>query len=78
MAAAGLERRLPMTQTFTVNGMTCGHCVPSVTKELTKIDGVREVSVDLDAHQVSVEAEGELDADRVAAAVSEAGFELVR
>ena len=34
-------------KTLKLEGMTCGHCVASVTKELQKIDGVSDVSVDL-------------------------------
>jgi len=33
--------------TYTVTGMTCAHCVRSVTEEITAIDGVTDVAVDL-------------------------------
>ena len=35
------------TSTYTVSGMTCGHCVAAVTEEVAKIDGVTDVGVDL-------------------------------
>lgn len=68
------------TQKYEVSGMTCGHCVASVTEELSELAGVDSVSVDLNAGGVStvtVESETALDEDTVRAAVSEAGYELV-
>ena len=35
------------THTYTVTGMTCAHCVASVTEEVSEIDGVTDVAVDL-------------------------------
>ncbi|MFD6450559.1 MULTISPECIES: heavy-metal-associated domain-containing protein [unclassified Nocardia] len=64
------------TTTYTVTGMTCGHCVSSVKQEIGKIDGVTGVEVDLASGLVRVDSSGELaDAD-VAAAVDEAGYAL--
>lgn len=68
------------TQVYKVSGMTCGHCVASVTEELTEIPGVNEVKVDLVADGVSdvtVESADSLDVDAVRAAIDEAGYELV-
>jgi len=62
------------TSTYTVNGMTCGHCVASVTDEVSKIDGVTAVDVDLASGRVTVESDEPLDTTAVAAAVDEAGF----
>ena len=63
-------------QTFTVTGMTCGHCVNAVTEEVKNISGVTDVSVDLVAggtSTVTVVADQPVaDAD-VAAALDEAG-----
>ena len=42
------------TLTYSVPGMTCGHCVNSVTSELTAVAGVTEVSVDLTTKLVVV------------------------
>lgn len=65
------------TSTYTVNGMTCGHCVAAVTEELTKLPGVQHVDVTLEGGQVVIESEQPLDVDAVKAAVDEAGYELV-
>ena len=62
--------------TYTVEGMTCAHCVASVTKEVTQLPGVSGVDVDLSSGFVTVTSEAELDIDAVRAAVDEAGFEL--
>lgn len=62
------------TTTYTVTGMTCGHCVASVTGELTKLDGVTGIDVDLASGRVTVESDGPLDDSAVAAAVEEAGY----
>ncbi|MFE3444361.1 heavy-metal-associated domain-containing protein [Nocardia sp. NPDC059180] len=64
------------TSTYTVTGMTCGHCVGSVKSEIGKIDGVTSVDVDLASGLVSVDSAAPLaDAD-VAAAVDEAGYAI--
>ncbi|UZN03175.1 heavy-metal-associated domain-containing protein [Cellulomonas sp. S1-8] len=65
------------TTTFRVDGMTCGHCVRSVTEELTALPGVTGVDVDLvtgGASPVTVTSDAPLDATLVEAAVVEAGY----
>ena len=62
--------------TYTVAGMTCGHCVASVTEEITEIDGVTDVSVDLPAGAVTVVSTTPLDREQVRAAVEDAGYKL--
>jgi copper chaperone len=62
------------TITFSVPGMTCGHCVAAVSGELAKVAGVVDVRVDLDSKAVVVTGDG-LDPSALAAAVDEAGFE---
>ncbi len=62
-------------KTYTVTGMTCGHCVHAVTEEVGKIDGVDGVDVDLDSGRVTVTGEGWTD-EQIAAAVDEAGYAL--
>ncbi|MFD4439337.1 heavy-metal-associated domain-containing protein [Nocardia sp. NPDC058519] len=64
------------TTTYTVTGMTCGHCVSSVKQEIGKIDGVTSVDVDLASGLVRVDSTGELAETEVAAAVDEAGYAL--
>ena len=63
-------------QTWTVTGMTCGHCVASVTEEVAEIPGVHSVDVDLATGAVTVLASEPLDDTAVAAAVEEAGYAL--
>jgi len=63
--------------TYIVNGMTCGHCASSVTEQLTKIDGVQSVDVDLASGNVVVTSENPLAREDVTDAVTEAGYELV-
>lgn len=64
-------------QTFVVKGMTCGHCVGSVTDEVTKLPGVVDVQVELSTGEVTVESDAPLDMSDVDAAVDEAGYEVV-
>ncbi|PXY28247.1 heavy-metal-associated domain-containing protein [Prauserella muralis] len=63
-------------QTYTVTGMTCEHCVRSVTEEVGAIDGVTDVAVDLPTGEVVVTSDQELGADEMRAAVEEAGYQL--
>nr|WP_294692730.1 heavy metal-associated domain-containing protein [uncultured Friedmanniella sp.] len=65
------------TSTYTVAGMTCGHCVSSVTEEVTKIPGVTDVQVDLATGSVTIASDTPVDAAAVKDAVDEAGYELV-
>lgn len=65
------------TSTYTVQGMTCSHCVASVTEEVSEIPGVTDVAVDLDSGRVDVTADTPVDEAAVRAAVDEAGFTLV-
>lgn len=62
--------------THKVIGMSCDHCVNAVTQEVTAIDGVTAVSVDLSAGEVAVTSDSELDLAEFAAAIDEAGFEV--
>ncbi len=65
------------TAVYTVSGMTCGHCVKSVTEEVGAIDGVQKVDVVLETGAVTVTSAAPLDLDAVRAAVDEAGYTLV-
>jgi copper chaperone len=67
---------MPTTATYTVTGMTCGHCVQAVTDELTALAGVTDVEVSLADGAVTVTSDGPLDLADVAAAVDEAGYAL--
>jgi copper ion binding protein len=61
---------------YTVTGMTCEHCVRSVTEEVGAIDGVTEVSVDLPTGSVTVRSTETVDETAVRAAVEEAGYQV--
>ena len=61
-----------------VEGMTCGHCVETVTQAVNSLEGVNQVSVDLDKKQVSVDFdESRTDVDAVSSKITEVGFEVV-
>ncbi len=66
------------TTEYTVQGMTCGHCAHAVTTELKKLDGVSDVRVTVETGAVQVDSAATLDLEAVAAAIDEAGYELVR
>lgn len=62
------------TLTYSVPGITCGHCVNAVTTELTAVAGVTDVSVDLTSKLVVVSGTN-LEDDALRAAIEEAGYE---
>ena len=64
------------TQTYTVTGMTCGHCVASVTEEVQEIPGVENVDVVLETGRLTVTSHEPVDAARVKTAVEDAGYQL--
>lgn len=66
----------PFRTQVTVTGMTCRHCVMSVTEEVREIDGVSAVDAHLDTGAVTVLADREVDRDEIARALSAAGFGL--
>lgn len=65
-----------MQTSINVVGMTCGHCVNSVTQELKKISGVSEVQVDLTTGKVEITSAAELTQSAIQEAITEAGYEL--
>lgn len=65
------------TITYTVSGMSCGHCEKSVSTELSAIPGVTEVAADAKAGTVTVSSEAPVDLEQIRAAIDEAGYELV-
>ena len=64
------------TETYTVTGMTCGHCVSSVTEEVSSLPGVSDVQVELETGTVTVTSDQPVGEDKVRAAVEEAGYTL--
>lgn len=63
------------TITLGINGMSCGGCVLSVEKALSRVEGVTRVVVSLEKHQAIVEGQG-LDRERLADAVTDAGYDV--
>lgn len=64
------------TVTYTVSGMTCGHCAQSVREEVSELPGVTDVAVDVPTGVVTVTSEQPLSEDQMRAAVTEAGYVL--
>ncbi|MGB3440313.1 MAG: cation transporter [Actinophytocola sp.] len=64
------------TNTYTVTGMTCEHCVGAVRGEVAQIPGVTNVKVELSSGQVTVTSDEPIDIEAVRASVDEAGYKL--
>ena len=67
---------MSQTATYTVTGMTCSHCVASVTEEVREIPGVEDVAVDLPTGSVTITSAEHLADEAVRAAVEEAGYKV--
>lgn len=68
------------TATLNISGMTCGHCVASVTEELKAVNGVDDVQVELNAGGIStatVTSNRSISPAELSEAVAEAGYQLV-
>ena len=63
------------TRIFTIEGMTCGHCVAAVTSEVEKVPGISRAVVDLEQKTLTVT--GDFDDALVVAAVDEAGYAVI-
>lgn len=63
-------------QDYTIVGMSCQHCVNAVTAEVSGIEGVTGVDIDLDSGRMRVHGQRPLDDDEIRAAVDEAGYEV--
>lgn len=72
-AASPAFRTIPMK--LYVEGMTCGHCIKTITRALTALDPAATVAVDLDEHLVHVS--GAIDAAAATAAIEDAGYTVV-
>ncbi|MBM9458425.1 heavy-metal-associated domain-containing protein [Nocardioides sp. zg-536] len=64
------------TTSWTVTGMTCGHCAASVTEEISEIPGVEDVQASFETGAVVITSAAPLERSAVAAAVAEAGYTL--
>ncbi|MGI5268082.1 heavy-metal-associated domain-containing protein [Nonomuraea sp. CA-218870] len=65
------------TSTYTVKGMTCGHCASSVKEEVGEVAGVTSVEIELESGRLTVVSDGPVDQEKISGAVEEAGYELV-
>lgn len=63
-------------QTYTVTGMTCEHCVASVSEEVQEISGVEEVQVVLETGSLTITSSESIDDADVQTAVESAGYQL--
>jgi copper chaperone len=61
---------------YSVPDVSCQHCVSAITKELTQIDGVRNVDVDLEKKTVTVDAAESVPEERIREGIDEAGFDI--
>lgn len=61
-----------MSRTYLIDGMTCQHCVGSVRREVSALDGVSAAEVDLETRTLTVE--GTAADEAIAGAVAEAGY----
>ena len=64
------------TASYTVTGMTCGHCVSAVTQEVSDLPGVTDVQVDLATGGLTVTSDTPVDDTAIQAAVEEAGYSV--
>ena len=63
-------------ETYSVEGMTCDHCVAAVSEEIGALPGVRAVAIDLPTGAVTVTSDAPLPAALVADAIDEAGYRI--
>ena len=66
-----------MITNYTVTGMTCGNCVNHVTEEVSEVEGVTGVNVQLDGGRMAVESDERIPFDAIIEAVREAGDNYV-
>jgi len=67
-----------MVTSLKVKGMSCQHCVMSVTKALGQLDGVKNVQVDLAKGEVRFDNTKEIASNRIEKAINDAGYEVVQ
>ncbi len=66
-----------MTSVLKVKGMSCQHCVMSVTKALNQLDGIKNVQIDLAKGEVRFDNTKSVASDRIREAITDAGYEVV-
>jgi len=63
---------------FTVEGMSCEHCVNAITKAVKALTGIAKVAVDLEAKSVVVEYDSSKTAlDKIKAEIEEQGYDVL-
>ena len=67
-----------MASALKVKGMSCQHCVMSVTKALTQLEGIRNVQVDLAKGEVRFDNMKSITSDRIQKAIEDAGYQVVQ
>ncbi len=67
-----------MAETVNVKGMSCHHCVMSVTKALTHLEGIQNVQVDLQKGEVRFDNTKAITSDKIEKAITEAGYQVVK
>lgn len=65
------------TEQFRVPEISCQHCVNAITKEVSSLEGVQQVQVNLNDKTVTVEHTPQLTAAQIVAAINEAGYDEV-
>ncbi len=68
---------MTQTLTYSVPGISCGHCRAAITAEVTAVPGVEAIGVDLDSKLVTIDG-CNLDDAALIAAIDEAGYEATR
>ena len=67
-----------MATTLKVKGMSCQHCVMSVTKALGQLEGIKNVQVDLAKGEVRFDNTKEIAADKIGKTITDVGYEVVQ
>ena len=63
--------------TVKVKGMSCQHCVASVTKTLSEVEGITDVQVDLDKGEATFNEQNPVDEQIIKDAITKIGFEVI-
>jgi copper chaperone len=66
-----------MASVLKVKGMSCQHCVMSVTKALGQLEGIKNVQVDLAKGEVRFDNSKEIASNRITKAIEDAGYEVI-
>ena len=66
-----------MGSVLKVKGMSCQHCVMSVTKALGQLDGIKNVQIDLAKGEVRFDNTKNTASDQIQKAITDAGYEVI-